>query len=156
MRGNQDIIACLNELLVYDLCAMETYLLQSKLLADWGYDRLAKRIRHEADDEMLHVEKQMERLIYLGSVPDLSKRPVMKTGTNPKEMIEIDLELERHVSGELNKCIELCDKHNDAGTRKMLDELLYDTEMDHVLWLESQLTLIQQLGLEVYLAEQLK
>ena len=137
----------LNELLVYDVGAMETYLIQAKLLEDWGFSRLAQRIRHEADDELAHVERQMERLIFLGGIPDLSQRQPLILGASPKEVFEIDLALEVKVSRALNEAIALCDEVGDAGTRRMLEQLLHDTEMDHIDWLETQLRAIDAVGI---------
>jgi bacterioferritin len=155
MKGHPEILARLNELFVYDLGAMELYLIQARLLQDWGYVRLHERIRHEADDEREHVEALIERIVFLGGVPDLSKRPLLTVGGSPKEMLEADLALELGVAKNLNEAIAICHREKDDGTRLVLEKLLHDTEMDHINWLETQLRLIQQLGIEAYLAEQI-
>lgn len=155
MRGDQDVVNRLIHLLGYELASSELYLAQSRVLKDQGYERVAARLRHESDDERGHAEQLMERILYLGGVLDLSNRPAFAIGTNAKEMFEGDLNYEKEVAKLLNELIALADSKLDAGTRLVLDKLLHDTEMDHILWLEAQLRIISDVGIQNYLAEQL-
>jgi bacterioferritin len=155
MKGNSEIIECLNTLLTNELTAIDQYLVQSRMLEDWGYVKLQARIGHEADDERGHVEKLIKRILFLEGEPDVASRVKLKIGKNPKDMLANDLELELQVAEALNAAIALCRDKRDNGTRELLEELLRDTELDHIFWLEQQLNAIEELGLENYLQEQL-
>ncbi len=155
MQGDAEVVARLNELLGHELAASETYLVQGNMLADWGYRKLAERIRHESDDERGHAEKLVERILFLQGTVDLTTRPRLALGSSPREMFEGALTYERDVARLLNQMIEECRAKLDAGTRVVLDQLLTDTEMDHILWLETQLRLMDQLGETAYLSEQM-
>lgn len=154
MRADQDFLDKLNELLGHELASSELYLAQSWILKDLGYEKLYARFRHESDDERAHAEKLMERILYLGGTIDVTQRPPLQIGAAPLEMFEKDLEYELDVARMLNELIAMSDRKLDAGTRLILDELLNDTEMDHILWLESQLRAIKDIGLPRFLAEQ--
>lgn len=155
MKGHADIIDSLNALLTKELSAVDQYFVQGLMLEDWGYTQLQERISHEADDERMHAARLVKRILFLEGQPDVASRAPLKIGGNPREMIEHDLAYEVEVAQMLNDAIALCRKHGDNGTRAMLEELLNDTERDHILWFETQLRLIADLGLESYLAEKL-
>jgi bacterioferritin len=142
-------------LLTNELTAIDQYLVQSRMLEHWGFLKLRDRIHHEADDERVHVDKLVKRILFLEGEPDVASRAKLKIGKSPKEMLANDLELELGVAKALNAAIGLCRKKADNGTREMLEELLGDTESDHIDWLEQQLHLIEELGLKSYLQEQL-
>ena len=153
MQGDKDVIKCLNALLANELTAIDQYLVQSRMLNDWGYTKLYERIAHESDDERGHVDKLIRRILFLDGQPDVAARAKLKIGSNPKEMLENDLEFELQVAQGLNEAIALCRNKGDNGTRTMLKELLSDTEQDHILWFEQQVGLMEQAGVENYLAE---
>ena len=155
MTGDQEIIAALNDLLAQELSAIDQYLVQAHMLDDWGYGKLHERIAHEAEDERGHVALLIKRVLFLGGVPDVASRVALRIGKDPKEILESDLELEIKVASALNTAMALCRNKGDNGTRAMLEVLLKDTENDHILWFETQLRLIEALGQEAYLAEQL-
>jgi bacterioferritin len=134
---------------------MDMYLLQGRMLDDWGYNKLKERLVHESLDERGHADKIIGRILFLEGEPDMSKRLNLGVGKNPKEMFENDLKYELDVSKGLNEAITLCTSLGDNGTRAMLEELLTDTESDHIFWLQSQLKLIEDVGLAQYLAEQM-
>jgi len=151
MKGNQNIINGLNELLGYELAAMDQYFIHSQMYLDWGFNKLYERIDHEFDDERGHATKLIERILFLEGTPDMVTRTGLKVGTNVPEMLESDLRVEYEVDAKLREVIALCEQENDYVTRDMLIVLLDDTEMDHARWLEQQLGLIKRIGLQNYL-----
>ncbi len=155
MHGQPDIIAKLNELLTAELTAADLYLLFSRRFQRQGYTRLHERLAHEATDELRHAEKLTERILLLEGTPDVLSRLSVEPPSEPKEVLQLSLQFEHDVVSNLNEVIALCEEHGDAGTRAILEELLQETENDHVFWLESQLALIAQVGLNAYLGEQL-
>lgn len=155
MKGNPSVIAMLNTRLAAELSSMDLYLLQGRMLQDSGYSKLAERLVHESGDERTHADLLIQRILFLDGVPDMTKRLDLAVGTNPEEMFKGDLQYEYDVAKGLNDGIALCEQARDSGTRKVLQQLLSDTEDDHILWLETQLKLIASLGLQAYLAEQL-
>ena len=155
MKGKPTVIAMLNERLAGELGSTDLYLLQGRMLQDWGYNKLHERLVHESSDERNHADLLIQRILFLDGVPDMSTRVKVVVGSNPQEMLENDLQYELDVARGLNEGIALCDKEGDNGTRALLTELLKETENDHIFWLESQLKLIGVLGLDKYLAQQL-
>ncbi|AXR06627.1 bacterioferritin [Salinimonas sediminis] len=155
MKGNTNIIAGLNELLAYELAAMDQYFIHSQMYQDWGLNKLFERIDHEFDDERGHATKLIERMLFLEGTPDMQTRTGFQVGEDVPSMLESDLRVEYEVDAKLREVIALCETENDYVTRDMLIELLDDTEMDHAHWLEQQLRLIKMLGLSNYLQSQM-
>ncbi len=153
MEGNRDVIDRLNTLLATELTAIDQYFVQSRMLEDWGYTKLHERISHESDDERGHADRLIQRILFLEGQPDVGSRAPLSIGADPKEMLANDLAMELEVAKGLNDAIALCREKADNATREMLEELLRDTEMDHILWFETQLRLIEEVGLQGYLAE---
>ncbi len=154
MQGNPAIIKTLNSILADELTSMDLYLLQGRMLDDWGYHKLRDRLVHESADEREHADSIIARILFLEGQPDVLARVPLKVGNTPKEILENDLKYELEIAKKLNTAIAQCVAEGDNTTRALLERLLVDTESDHVFWLESQLTLIEQVGLEQYLAEQ--
>lgn len=155
MKGKPAVVAKLNELLAGELSAMDTYLLQGRALGDWGYRKLSERLVHESEDERGHADALIQRILFLEGEPNVTSRVSIAPGKAPQEMLENDLQYELAVAKALNEAMQLCMKEGDNGSRALLERLLSDTESDHIFWLEQQVGLIQQLGLQQYLAEQL-
>jgi bacterioferritin len=155
MQGNPKIIAALNELLAYELAAMDQYFIHSEMYADWGLNKLYERIAHEFDDEKGHAKKLIERILFLEGRPDMVKREPINIGQDVPAMLQSDLDVEYAVSKALKDSIALCEVEQDYVTRDMLVVLLDDTEQDHAYWLEQQLRLIKTVGLENYLQSQM-
>ena len=147
MKGNQTIIKGLNELLSYELAAMDQYFIHSQMYLDWGLTKLYERIDHEFDDERGHATKLIERMLFLEGVPDMVTRTGFKVGSDVPEMLESDLRVEYEVDAKLKEVIALCESEKDYVTRDILVVLLDDTERDHAHWLEQQLGLVKRLGL---------
>ncbi len=155
MKGNPDIIDALNDLLVYELTAMDQYFVHSRMYEDMGLNKLYERIDHEFDDEKGHAAVLIERILFLEGKPDLSKRDGLNICDTVPEMLQSDLNIEYGVQKALKKVMALCEQERDYVTRDQLLVLLDDTETDHAYWLEKQLRLIKLTGLENYLQSQM-
>ena len=155
MRGDPEIIEVLNEVLTAELTAVNQYFVHSKLCANWGYKRLAEYDRDESIDEMKHAERITDRIIYLEGFPNYQRYFPLTIGETVPEQFRADLQLEAEAIARLNKGIALAVAKGDNGTRELLAELLVGEE-EHADWLETQLETINQIGLEHYLAQQLR
>ena len=155
MKGNAKINDALNELLAYELAAMDQYFIHSQMYLDWGLNKLYERINHEFDDEKGHATKLIERMLFLEGTPDMVTRTGYKVGHDIPSMLESDLRVEYEVDAKLKEVIAMCEQESDYVTRDILVELLDDTEVDHAHWLEQQLGLIKRLGLQLYMHSQM-
>ena len=155
MKSSKAIIASLNNLLSYELAAMDQYFIHSEMYDDWGLSKLYERIAHEFEDEKSHAKNLITRILFLEGKPDMVTRHPINIGTDVPSMLQSDLDVEVKVGDELKKTIALCEQEKDFVTREMLEELLDDTEMDHAYWLEKQLGLIKKIGLPNYLQSQM-
>jgi bacterioferritin len=154
MRGHDEVIELLNEVLTGELTAINQYFLHAKMCDNWGYKRLAAHVRDESIDEMKHAETLTERLLYLEGVPNLQRLSPLRIGETVPEQLGNDLAVEMAALQRLNDGIALCARLGDNGTRELLEDILVEEE-NHVDWLETQLETIRQIGLENYLAQQL-
>lgn len=155
MKGDPKIIQRLNELLSLELTAVHQYLLHSRMLEDWGYERLHAKVADEVNDELGHAGRLMERILFLEGTPDAQTIGTVQAGASVEEFFKLDLDVERTAAAKLNQVIAECYAAGDHGTAELLDDLLEATEQ-HMHWLESQLELIAQAGLQNYLSEQFK
>jgi len=155
MKGNAKIISQLNDLLAYELAAMDQYFIHSRMYHDWGLNKLFERIDHEFDDEKSHASLLIERILFLEGTPDMTKREGVVIGKDVPEMLASDLRVELAVDQKLKEVIALCEAQQDYVSRDMLQTLINDTESDHTFWLEQQLGLINKIGLENYLQSQM-
>lgn len=155
MQGKPIIIAELNKLLAGELTAIDQYFIHSRMYQDWGYSKLFERISHESDEEKQHASCIIERILFLEGIPEMSLREPLHIGKTVPEMLQNDLELEYSVVKNLKAAIKLCEAEQDYQTREMLEKQLDDTENDHAYWLEKQLRLIDQIGLQNYLQSQI-
>jgi bacterioferritin len=154
MRGHDEVIELLNEVLTGELTAINQYFLHAKMCDNWGYKRLAAHVRDESIDEMKHAESLTERLLYLEGIPNLQRLSPLRIGETVPEQLGNDLAVEMAALQRLNDGIALCTRLGDNGTRELLEDILVEEE-HHVDWLETQLETIRQIGLEHYLAQQL-
>jgi bacterioferritin len=122
---------------------------------NWGYERLWKKIRAESIDEMKHADRLIHRVLYLDGLPNVQRYHKINIGQTVPEQLQVDLALESAAIKLLNDGIELCRTLGDNGSRELLEDIL-EAEEEHTDWLEAQLELIQQLGAEHYLAQQIK
>ncbi|HUQ04155.1 MAG TPA: bacterioferritin [Kofleriaceae bacterium] len=155
MKGHPEVIDLLNELLTNELTAINQYFIHAKMLKNWGFARLAKKVRDESIDEMKHADQVIERILFLEGIPNLQRLNKLRVGENVKEQFESDVAFEYAAIKSLNDWIAKCRALNDNATESMLTKILVGEE-EHTDWLETQLGLIKQLGETAYLAEQLE
>jgi len=155
VKGDPDVVAALNELLTHELTAINQYYVHSKMCANWGYKALAKKKMEESMEEMRHADALIERILLLEGVPNMQKLGAVKVGEDAIEQHRLDLALEMTARERLNRFIELFRAKADNGTRLLAERILKEEE-DAVDWLEMQLNLVQDLGKEHYLAQQLR
>src|SRR4051795_8288501 len=153
-KGHAEVLAPLNEVLKAELTAINQYFLHAEMCENWGYMKLASYGRKESIDEMKHAESLMERILYLDGMPTMTELFPIRIGRNVKEQLESDLALELEAVPRLNRGIELCVQVGDNGTRELLTKILTDEE-HHVDFLEAQLHIIQEIGFDNYLAQQI-
>lgn len=153
MKGNTAVINCLNDLLGGELAARDQYFIHALMYAEWGYDKLFDHINHESDHEREHAELIVRRILMLEGTP-VSAPSSVNIGADVLTMLNNDLAVEYHVQKELKAAIKLCEDEQDYVTRDMLVQQLIDTEEDHAHWLEQQLNLIENMGLQNYLQSQ--
>jgi bacterioferritin len=155
VQGDPEIIELLNEALTAELTAINQYFIHAKMCENWGYERLAKKNYDESIDEMKDAEKVIERILFLDGVPNLQRLGSVLVGETVPEQHRLDLDLERAAVERYNRAIAVARDKGDNGTAELLEDLLVGEE-DHADWLEAQLTLIDQVGLENYLAQQIR
>lgn len=153
MKGNPEVIAYLNELIMGELAARDQYFIHAEMYEDWGLQKLFEHSNHEMQHETEHAQQLIRRVLMLEGTPT-SVPTALNLGSNVEEMLSKDLELEYKVRDDLKKGIALCEQHQDYVSRNMLVEQLDDTERDHAYWLEQQLGLIKKMGLENYIQSQ--
>src|SRR5687767_12122333 len=155
MKGSKKVIDLLNDVLKAEITAVNQYWLHARMCENWGYERLWKKIRDESLGEMKHADKLVERVLFLDGLPNLQRLGKINVGQNVKEMLELDLDVERLSVSTLNAGVKTAGDAGDNGTRELLEHILVDSE-EHVNWLEAQLELIKQVGLDNYLSQQIK
>jgi bacterioferritin len=154
MKGKPEIIDALNEILTGELTAVNQYFVHARMCENWGYEKLWKHIREESIDEMKHADMLIERVLYLEGIPNVQRLGKVNIGQSVPEQLRLDLEVERQAVPRLNNAIELCRGLGDNGTRHLLENIL-ESEEKHVSWLEAQLSLLEQVGEQQYLAQQI-
>lgn len=155
MKGNEEVLEVLNEVLCAELTAVNQYFIHARMCANWRYQKLAKRSREESIGEMKHAEEVIDRILYLDGVPNMQKYMKITVGQTIPEQHEFDLGLERDAVRRLNAGVELCRAREDNGSRLLLEKILAEEE-EHIDWLEAQLQQIQEIGLQNYLARQIE
>ena len=155
MRGHEQVVSLLNDVLTAELTAINQYFIHGRMCENWGYQRLWKKIRAESIEEMKHADTLIARILYLDGVPNLQRLGKINVGQTVPEQFRLDLEVEKTAVKALNAAIELARGLGDNGTRELLEHMLRDEE-EHANWLEAQLTLIQQAGEANYLAQQIR
>jgi bacterioferritin len=154
MKGNPRVIEKLNLLLADELTAISQYMVQAETCANWGYKHLAETIEKRAMDEMKHAEKHIERIIFLEEKPIVSELNKMHIGDGVESFHKNDWDAENTAIQAYNESIKLATELSDNGTREMLESILKDEE-DHIDWIEAQFDQIKQMGIQVYLSEQI-
>ena len=155
MHGDPRVIEALNDVLTAELTAVNQYFIHAKMSSNWGYLRRGAHVRDESIDEMRHAERIIDRVLYFDGTPNMQRLFPVRVGETVAEQLELDLAVEHEAVPRLNRAIELCVEVADNGTRELLADILVSEE-EHVDWLETQLETIRQIGLELYLSQQLQ
>jgi bacterioferritin len=155
VQGNPEIIELLNEVLTGELTAINQYFVHAKMQENWGFAHLAEHTHAESIEEMKHADKLIERILFLDGVPNLQRLSPLHVGETVPEQLRLDLELEAEALPRLNAGIAKAVAVGDNGTRELLEEILVNEE-EHVDWLETQRSLLADLGEQHYLAQQVR
>ena len=154
MKGDAKVLTMLNTVLKAELTAINQYFLHAEMCENWGYERLAEHTRKESIEEMRHAEKLMERILYLEGTPNMTDYFKINIGKDVPAQFKSDLQLEVDAVKRLNDFVEKCRDLGDNGSRDLLQHILEDEE-EHIDWLEAQLGMIQEVGVQNYLAQQI-
>ena len=147
------IIEYLNQVLKNELTAINQYFLHAKMFDDWGLSKLAEHERSESIDEMKHAESLVDRILFLDGLPNLQDLGKLMIGQDVREMLECDLALETSAMPVLREAVAACEGCGDYVSRELFEEIL-QSEESHVDWIETNLELMDKMGLENYLQSQ--
>ncbi len=150
MKGDPTVIEHLNRVLKNELTAINQYFLHSRIFKDWGYHSLGDKEHDESIDEMKHADQIIERTLFLEGLPNMQDFGKLRIGEDVPEMLQCDLDLELDALADLQAAIAYCESHKDFVSRDLFDSIL-KSEEEHVDWLETQLGLIDSMGVENYL-----
>ena len=154
MKGDAKVIGYLNKALYNELTAINQYFLHAKMLKNWGLKELAEHEYHESIDEMKHADKLSDRILFLDGLPNFQALGKLKIGETPREILQCDLALELEALQLLKDAIVHCEGVGDFTSRQLFADIL-DSEEEHIDWIETQLSLVERLGEQNYLAQQL-
>lgn len=155
MKGEPRAIAILNDVLTNELSAINQYFLHSRMCRNWGFDRLAEIMYKESIDEMKHADQLIERILYLDGIPNVQKLNKLNIGETVEEQLKSDFAMEEYALKLLRDGIEELYTLRDHTSRVLLERIL-ESEEEHVDWIEAQFDQIKQMGIENYLAQQVK
>jgi bacterioferritin len=155
MKSNDEVIQVLQDVLSAELTAVNQYFIHARMNENWGYKKLAAYMRKESIEEMRHAQDVIDRILYFDGAPNMQKYMKINVGRSVPEQFQHDLEVEYQAVPRLNKGIEVARALGDNGTRSLLETILKDEEA-HVDWLEAQLGIIKEIGVENYLAQQIE
>ena len=147
MLGDAEVIGFLNLVLKNELTAINQYFLHSRMLADWGLSELSRKVYEESIDEMKHADTLIKRVLFLGGLPNLQDLGKLMIGENVREVIECDLSLETRSLPDLKMAITHCENIKDYVSRELFVDIL-ESEEDHIDWLQTQIRLIEQMGMQ--------
>ena len=150
MQGSEPVVAFLNEALTAELTAINQYFLHAKICENWGWKGLAKTFRDESIEEMHDAEKLIERILLLDGHPNVQRIGNIAIGESVEEQLGLDLQLEIEAVDRYRRGVEICLSEADPGSRELVEHLLVGEE-HHLDWIETQLSMIEEIGIERYL-----
>ncbi|PCM43196.1 bacterioferritin [Marinobacter sp. ANT_B65] len=150
MKGDKKVIQFLNKVLANELTAINQYFLHSRMYKDWGITKLAAKEYEESIDEMKHADQLIERILFLEGLPNLQDLNKLMIGEHVEEMIACDLKIEHIAHVDLKEAIVYCESVSDYTSRELFRSIL-DSEEEHIDWLETQLEMINQMGIQNYI-----
>ncbi len=154
MQAKPGVIDRLNTILTIELTAINQYFVQAEMCRNWGYERLYQRLKHSSMEEMKDTPDIIAHILYLEGVPNMQRLNQVRVGETVLENLQLDLQLEKEVVEALREAITHCQSVGDYTTRKMFEDMIAGEE-EHVDWLENQLEAVNQIGIELYLSQQL-
>lgn len=154
MQGDARVIQYLNSVLTNELTAINQYFLHARMFKHWGYHKLNEHEYHESVDEMKHADMLIERILFLEGLPNMQQLNKLLLGENVQECLTCDLDMERQAHPVLTEAIAHCEQVSDYVSRELLKNIL-QSEEEHIDWIETQLELIKQVGLQNYLQAQM-
>lgn len=154
MKGHVEVIKHLNVILTNELTAINQYFLHARMCQAWGFEKIGAKIYKESIDEMKHAQELIDRILFLEGIPNLQKLGTLNIGETIPEQLKSDLDMELRGHKDLKAALKICVDAEDHSTRDILENII-SSEEEHIDWLEAQLEIIQKIGIENYLAQQL-
>ena len=155
MKAKEGVVERLNAILTVDLTAINQYFVQAEMARNWGFARVAEKFREFSMGEMRDAQTIVRRILYLDGLPNLQRLGAVKVGESVEEDLQLDLASETEALETITEAVAHCERVGDVGTREMLEDMAREEE-EHVDWLETQIETIRQVGVEHYLAQNMR